>query len=69
MHVRAGTRFKPRLCFWMNFQSVSLSLPLLICTVDYFDGINSNIPQVAASHDSLQEQLELFSKLNKIMKY
>ena len=24
MHVRAGTRLKPRPCFWMNFLSLSL---------------------------------------------
>ena len=28
MHVRVGTRFKPRLCYSMYFQSLSLSLSL-----------------------------------------
>ena len=30
MHVRAGTRFKPRPCFRMNFQSLALSLSISI---------------------------------------
>ena len=32
MHVQAGTRFKPRPCFWMNFQSLSHFLSLLVMT-------------------------------------
>ena len=31
MYVRAGTRFKPRRCFWINFQSLSVVLSYTLC--------------------------------------